>query len=52
VITLKTEAPLAQLGKLADWARASGLDLPDIEVRRPTLEDVYLSLTAQPEEEL
>jgi hypothetical protein len=31
---------------LADWAFRGGFDLPDLDVRRPTLEDVYLSLTA------
>ena len=27
---------------LADWAERTGHDLPDLEVRRPTLEDAYL----------
>jgi ABC-2 type transport system ATP-binding protein len=45
VIALRTEAPLRHLRDLADWASASGLDLPDLDVRRPTLEDVYLALT-------
>jgi hypothetical protein len=31
---------------LADWALGRGVDLPDLDVRRPTLEDVYLQLTA------
>jgi hypothetical protein len=30
---------------LADWALGAGFDLNDIDVRRPSLEDVYLSLT-------
>jgi ABC-2 type transport system ATP-binding protein len=30
---------------LADWALGQGVDLPDLDVRRPTLEDVYLQLT-------
>jgi ABC-2 type transport system ATP-binding protein len=45
VVTLRTEAPLVPLRELADWALAQGVDLPDLEVKRPTLEDVYLSLT-------
>jgi ABC-2 type transport system ATP-binding protein len=49
VVTLRTEAPLAPLRDLADWALGCDLDLSDIEVRRPTLEDVYLSLTEAPE---
>jgi len=44
-IALVSEAPLVHLQMLAGWALSSGLVLPDIEVRRPTLEDVYLSLT-------
>jgi ABC-2 type transport system ATP-binding protein len=45
-VTLRSESPLAHLGMLADWAFRGGFDLPDLDVRRPTLEDVYLSLTA------
>ncbi len=47
--TLRTRTPLADLQVLADWALGRGLDLPDIDVRRPTLEDVYLSLTTNSE---
>jgi ABC-2 type transport system ATP-binding protein len=46
---LSTGAPLAHLRILANWALDRGLDLPDIDVRRPTLEDVYLSLTTTTE---
>ena len=42
---LHTESPLVHLQMLAAWALAAGLDLPDLDVHRPTLEDVYLSLT-------
>ena len=48
---LQSEAPLMHLQMLADWALGQSLDLPDIEVRRPTLEDVYLSLTQASAEE-
>jgi ABC-2 type transport system ATP-binding protein len=51
LVTLRTQTPLVQLRELAGWALAHDLDLADIEVRRPTLEDVYLSLTAEPEDE-
>jgi ABC-2 type transport system ATP-binding protein len=48
-ITLTTERPLVDVRTLAEWALGRGLDLPDLDVRRPTLEDVYLELTeAQP----
>jgi ABC-2 type transport system ATP-binding protein len=43
---LRSECPLVHMQMLADWALTQGLDLPDIEVRHPTLEDVYLELTA------
>jgi ABC-2 type transport system ATP-binding protein len=45
VVALHTESPLQHLRDLAEWANASGFDLPDLDVRRPTLEDVYLALT-------
>jgi len=48
MVTLTTETPLAHVGTLAAWALARGLDLPDLDVRRPTLEDVYLELTEEP----
>jgi ABC-2 type transport system ATP-binding protein len=43
---LHSENPLAHLRTLGNWALDRGLDLPDLDVRRPTLEEVYLSLTA------
>jgi ABC-2 type transport system ATP-binding protein len=42
---LSTETPLVHVQLLADWALDRGFDLPDLDVRRPTLEDVYLALT-------
>jgi ABC-2 type transport system ATP-binding protein len=44
-LVLHSHMPLVHVGDLSTWAIASGLELPDLEVRRPTLEDVYLSLT-------
>jgi ABC-2 type transport system ATP-binding protein len=46
-VTLHTEHPATDVHTLTGWALENGLDLPDLEVRRPTLEDVYLSLTEQ-----
>jgi ABC-2 type transport system ATP-binding protein len=46
-ILARTPSPLPLLGALADWAQARGLDLPDLQVHRPTLEDVYLQLTRE-----
>jgi hypothetical protein len=34
------------LRELAEWADETGVQLTDLEVRRPTLEDVYLQLVA------
>jgi ABC-2 type transport system ATP-binding protein len=42
---LHSQCPLADVRILAEWAQGKGFDLPDLDVRRPTLEDVYLSLT-------
>jgi ABC-2 type transport system ATP-binding protein len=42
-----TRSPLALVGVLAGWASARGIDLPDLDVHRPTLEDVYLQLTRE-----
>ena len=44
-VTLTSDTPLAHVGALATWAQGRGIDLPDLDVRRPTLEDVYLELT-------
>jgi ABC-2 type transport system ATP-binding protein len=44
-IVVHSESPLVHLQMLADWALGQGLDLPDLDVHRPSLEDVYLSLT-------
>jgi ABC-2 type transport system ATP-binding protein len=43
-----TTSPLRLIGVLAAWAQARGIDLPDLDVHRPTLEDVYLRLTREP----
>jgi ABC-2 type transport system ATP-binding protein len=48
---LHSRTPLAHLRCLADWALGRGLDLADIDVRRPTLEDVYLNLTTNAEKQ-
>jgi ABC-2 type transport system ATP-binding protein len=44
-LLLKAETPLAVLGPLVPWAEARGYKLADLEVRRPSLEDIYLQLT-------
>ncbi len=44
-VEAKTTSPLPLVGALAAWAAERQVDLPDLEVTRPTLEDVYLELT-------
>jgi len=44
-VVARTPHPLPLLGALAGWAQARDIELPDLEVHRPTLEDVYLHLT-------
>jgi len=44
-VALHSHSPLAHVRGLSDWAITAGVDLPDLEVRRPSLEEVYLSLT-------
>jgi ABC-2 type transport system ATP-binding protein len=48
-IAAHSSSPLADLRILADWAEAQRVDLPDLEVHRPTLEDIYLELTGATE---
>jgi hypothetical protein len=43
--TIQSVAPLVELGQLARWALAAELDLPDLEERRSSLEQVYLEHT-------
>ena len=46
-IALSSATVAADLHALSGWALGHGFALDDLEVRRPTLEDVYLSLTAE-----
>ncbi len=42
-----TTAPVRALNDLTGWALERGLELDELEVRRPSLEDVYLELTGE-----
>ena len=42
----ETHEPAKALQELTSWALTNGVDLHDLEVRRPSLEDVYLELIA------
>jgi len=46
-IELQADALLPALNALTAWALERGLDLPGLEVRRRSLEDVYLDLNAE-----
>jgi ABC-2 type transport system ATP-binding protein len=43
-VELRTVRPVGDLALLCGWASERGLDLPGLEVTRPSLEDVYLEL--------
>ena len=49
-VVTRTADPTALLHTLTGWALERGLQLPSLTVSRPTLEDVYLELTADVEE--
>jgi ABC-2 type transport system ATP-binding protein len=44
-VGIRSESPLVHVQALANWALGRGIDLPDLDVHRPTLEEIYLSLT-------
>ena len=47
-VETETPNPLPLLGALAAWAQARDVEFPDLQVFRPTLEDIYLQLTREP----
>jgi ABC-2 type transport system ATP-binding protein len=48
-VVVETATPTRTLHELTAWAVARELELPGLEVLRPSLEDVYLELTRVPE---
>jgi ABC-2 type transport system ATP-binding protein len=44
-VRVRTDDPVSSLFSLTRWALEHDHELPDLELRRPTLEDVYLDLT-------
>jgi ABC-2 type transport system ATP-binding protein len=44
-VTIETGQVMATLHSLSGWAIERGLEVPDLQVHRPALEDVYLALT-------
>jgi hypothetical protein len=47
-IVIDTSEPTRTLHELTGEALSEGFDLEALQVHRPTLEDVYLSLTEEP----
>ena len=45
VVEINTDRPVEALHELTVWALERGVGLPALEVRRASLEDVYLRLT-------
>jgi ABC-2 type transport system ATP-binding protein len=50
-VLVRAASPLRVLGPLVGWAERRGVDLADLDVRRPSLEDMYLALTAPVEDD-
>lgn len=48
-LVVRTAEPTLMLNELTGWALGHGLELASLEVRRPSLEDVYLELTSEDE---
>jgi ABC-2 type transport system ATP-binding protein len=46
-VTVRTTEPTAAIHRISGWALDRGLELVDLVVSRPTLEDVYLDLTGE-----
>jgi hypothetical protein len=42
---VESTQPLRDVAALAVWASAQQVEIEDLEVRKPSLEDVYLELT-------
>jgi ABC-2 type transport system ATP-binding protein len=51
VVSHASTNPLPDLRALIEWAERRGTGLPSLEVRRPSLEDVYLRVTGEAERE-
>ena len=45
-VVLESTEPLREVAALANWADGQQVEVEDLDVRKPSLEDVYLELTA------
>ncbi len=50
VVELETAEPTRALNEITSWAIAGGIELDGLTVSRVSLEDIYLQLTAEPQE--
>jgi ABC-2 type transport system ATP-binding protein len=50
-VVIQVHKPVEPLARITAWALERGYELPDLEVERPSLEDVYLELTESQEAE-
>jgi ABC-2 type transport system ATP-binding protein len=48
--TIASTDPQHDLYRLLSWAEEEGITLPELEVRRPSLEDVFLEVTSNSQE--
>jgi ABC-2 type transport system ATP-binding protein len=48
-VSVSTTEPLAELERLAQWSRTTATPITDLEVTRPSLEEIYLALTGSTE---
>ncbi len=46
-VSFRTATPTRDLAPLLEWAAHRGMELEQLTVTRPTLEDVYLDLTEE-----
>jgi len=51
IVVCRSRAAVADLHRITGWALDRGIELDSLEVHRPTLEDMYLELTAGTEGE-
>lgn len=49
-VTLESDTPTRTVHDVTGWALGQGIELADLTVSRPSLEDVYLKLTADDDE--
>jgi ABC-2 type transport system ATP-binding protein len=52
LLVARTGEPVKALHELTEWAMRRGVDLPGLQVGAPSLEDVYLEVTAEDDREL